>query len=476
MKTLKNLAHDTVRLSLPTPADLGDVSRVRHSRLMARGAAFAMLTLLLVVAPPARAEVTAFENDTWSLSFDGRSNAYYSFEWGDAYPHWSPAQIASFNGNPPKVNSIIWTGFTALPAQDPGMCMMGGLANGKVCTFATSRVHTGFVGNDFGFTIKKKISERLTATGRISLWWPIETDQYRGWSSFYPDPRESYLKLEGPWGGLLAGRALGLHDRGGTTIDFLYANGHSVGNPCSATGQGPLCGFIGYGYQFPSFNAGIVYNTPLRGNGVQLTVGAFDPARTGHQQVVLENTPFPRLESELAMIYRKEAVFFTLFVNGMWQQAGGFIPDMVTGSPVAIKRQALGVSGGGRLEVGGFKMGAVANWDRGGGDRVGLADDIPVDNYGNLRTVMGGLGIIMYSVGKVDVSAGAGLTRVQQTPYDVMNADDVIKNRLGAAGTIVYHLDPSVTWSLQYFRAEHEFWMGQVQKLNFVHSGIDFMW
>ena len=205
-----------------------------------------------------------------------------------------------------------------------------------------------------------------------------------------------------------------------------------------------------------------------------MTVGAYDPARTGHQAVVLENTPFPRVESELAMMYRRESVFFTVFVNGMWQQAGGFIPDTVTGRPLPITRQAL--AGLGRLEVGGFKMGAVANWDRGGGDRIGLADDIPVDNNGNLRTVMGGLGIMMYSMGKVDVSAGAGLTRVQQTPYDVMNEDDVIKNRLGAAGTVVYHIDSSVTWSLQYFRAEHEFWMGQVQKLNFVHSGVDFIW
>src|SRR6185503_13986741 len=96
--------------------------RVRTSRLLKHGGTYAILGLLLLTAPAARAEVTAFENDTWTLSFDGRSNAYYSFEWGDAYPHWTPAQIASFNGNPPKVNSIVWTGFTALPAQDPSMC------------------------------------------------------------------------------------------------------------------------------------------------------------------------------------------------------------------------------------------------------------------------------------------------------------------------------------------------------------------
>ena len=434
------------------------------------------LALLILSAATARAEITAYKDDVWSISFDGRTNAYYSFEWGDAYPHWTAAQIAAFNGNPPKVNSIIWTGFTALPNQDPAMCMNGGNANGSPCTFSTSRVHTGFVGNDFGFTVKKKISDRLRATARMSLWWPIETDQYRGWSSFYPDPRESYLKLEGKWGGLLAGRALGLHDRGATTIDFLYANGHSVGNPCGATGQGPLCGFIGYGYQFPSFNAAFVYNTPLNGNGVQLSVGAYDPARVGHQQVVLENTPYPRVEGEVTATYRNDSVFFTLFVNGMWQQAGGFIPDMVTGAAVPITRQAMGFSGGGRLEVGGFKLGAVGNWDKGGGDRVGLADDIPVDNYGNLRTVTGGLAVAMYSIGPVDLSAGAGLTRVQQTDFDATNGDDVIKNRFGAAGTVVYHIDPSTTWSVQYFRAEHEFWLGQIQRLNFVHSGLDFIW
>ena len=434
------------------------------------------LVLVIATASAARAEVVAYEKGSWKLSFDGRTNAFYSFEWGDAYPHWSPEQIASFNGNPPTVNSIIWNQFTAMPDQSPMMCMNGGLANGKPCTFSTSRVHTGFVGNDFGFTIRKIISDKLTATGRISLWWPIETDQYRGWSSMSPDPRESYLKLEGAWGGLLAGRALGLHDRGGTSIDFLYANGHSVGNPCSATGQGPLCGFIGYGYQFPSFNAGFVYNTPLAGNGIQVSIGAYDPARVGHHTVVLENTPYPRIEGEVTYTNKGDSTFFHLFVNGMWQQAGGFIPDTITGADVRITRQALGVSGGGRLEIGGLKMGAVGNWDKGGGGRVGLADDIPVDDIGNLRVVTGGFGVAMYSFAAVDLSAGLGLTRVQQTAYDNSNHDDVVKNQLGAAGTVVYHIDSTVAWSLQYFHAEHQFWMGQIQKVNFVNTGLDFIW
>jgi len=436
------------------------------------------LALVISAATTARADVVAYSNDTWTISFDGRSNAYYSYEWGDSYPHWTPAQIASFpNGNPPMVNRTIWSGFQNQTNQDPNMCPSTGMdGNGQVCTFSTSRVHTGFVGNDFGFTIKKKISANLTATGRMSLWWPIETDQYRGWSSMYPDPRESYLKLEGRWGGLLAGRALGLHDRGATTIDFLYANGHSVGNPCNASGQGPLCGFIGYGYQFPSFNAGFVYNTPLQGNGFQFTIGAYDPSRIGHAMVNFQNTPYPRLESEASVVYKADRLFFTVFANGMWQRAGGFVPDNVTGKSNLLYRDALGASMGGRLEIGPLKLGVAANYDKGGGELVGLADFIPIDDAGNLRTVTGALGVAMLTLGKLDLSLGGGLTHVQQTSFDVDQKDSVIKDRLGTAGTVVYHIDSSVTWSLQFFRAQHTFWMGQVQNMNFVHTGMDFIW
>ena len=131
---------------------------------------------------------------------------------------------------------------------------------------------------------------------------------------------------------------------------------------------------------------------------------------------------------------------------------------------------------GGRLEIGGLKLGAVANYDKGGGELIGLADFIPVDNNGNLRTVTGAFGVAMYSLGLVDFSFGAGLTHIKQSDFDIMQGANVIKDRLGLAGTIVYHIDSSVTWSIQYFRAEHTFWVGQIQNLNFATTGMDFIW
>lgn len=430
----------------------------------------------LLAARAARAEVIAFANDRWTLSFEGRTAGFYSYESGDASPHYTASQIAANGGQVPTMTgSLIWTGYTATPDQDPGMCAISGSANGQPCTFATSRVHSGFVGNIFGFTARRRISPSLNAMGRIALWWPIETDQYRGFSSMSPDPRESYVKLEGPWGGLLVGRTLGLHDRGGTLIDYLYADGYSIGSPCNATQQGPLCGFIGYGYQFPGYNAGILYNTPVAA-GFQLTIGIYDPVRIGFQNVLLASLPYPRVEGEATFTFESGHVFFTLYANGMWQQASGFVPDPVTSTTARKTVEAHGFSGGGRLQIGGFKIGAGANYDIGGGDLSGLVGPVPIDDQGILRRVTGAMGQAMYSVAGFDFSGGAGITLVQQTASDVTDQNSVIKSRLGEQLSINYHLDTNVVLNAQYFYAQHIFWRGQVQALSDVHAGMTLTW
>ena len=191
-----------------------------------------------------------------------------------------------------------------------------------------------------------------------------------------PDPRESYVKIEGPWGGLQAGRALGLHDRGATMTDFLYANGYSIGGPCNAILQGPLCGNIGYGYQFPGFTAGINYNTPVFA-GFQVTAGIYDPVKIGYG-----GNEFTRL---LGSSYRgggelqprhERSSRCALYVNGMWQKAG----NDVAGVPTFVN--AYGVAYGGRLEVGGLKLGAGGNRDKGTGDFIALVGPVPLDNAG----------------------------------------------------------------------------------------------
>jgi hypothetical protein len=254
----------------------------------------------------------------------------------------------------------------------------------------------------------------------------------------------------------------------------LYVDGNAIGSPCSATGQGPLCGFIGYGYQFPGFNAAILYNTPLAG-GFQLTAGIYDPVRVGQSTVTLDILPYPRVESEATYTYKSPSVVVTLFLNGMWQQAAGFVTNDagITGK---VTRNAVGASYGGRVETGAFKIGVVSNYDVGGGDTSGLVGSVPVDDIGTLRKVTGYMGQAMLSAGSIDVAAGAGITLVQQTDNDVLHQNSVIKERFGASGTLTYHLGPTVALVGQFFHAEHVFWRGQIQMVNFVHSGMNFVW
>jgi hypothetical protein len=403
----------------------------------------------LAVARSAQADVVILEKDGWTVATDGRVNGFYSFETGD----YQPTLPDGTKGN----HGLVGTPF----GNNPDDASEGS-------KFTTSRIHTGYVGSILGFTVKKQISERLKVTGHVAIWWPIETDQFRGYSSMVPDPRESYVKLEGTWGGLLAGRALSLHDRGGTVTDFKYANGYSVGGVCNAVGQGPLCGNIGYGYQFPGFAAGIVYNTPNL-SGFQWTVGLYDPVRIGAGNTEFGRTPVPRIESEANYDLDTPSLKLSLYVNGLWQRAGGDI----AGEPRVVN--AYGAAYGARVELGGFKLGAGGNWDKGTGDMIALVGTVPMNDQGELRTGDGYFGQLMYTIGDVDLAAGGGITRVQELATDVINNLSVIKSRLGLNAGINYHLGPAVL-NAQVFRAQHTYWLGEKQNMTFVHAGMTFVW
>ena len=101
---------------------------------------------------------------------------------------------------------------------------------------------------------------------------------------------------------------------------------------------------------------------------------------------------------------------------------------------------------------------------------------MPIDDQGNLRRVTGYMGQAMYSFAGVDVSAGAGVTMVQQTPSDIADQNSVIKSRLGEQVSVSYHVDANVVLNAQYFYAQHIFWRGQIQQLADLHAGLTLTW
>jgi predicted porin len=400
----------------------------------------------MALARSAQASITLYEKDAWTLSIGGRAQGFYSFAAGDAVPKGEPA---------------------FLTGEGP----IGAVGDGSG-NFATSRMRGGWAASMFGLTVTNQVSDRLKVTGRLSFWFTVEGDQTKGAPNDDGslDIRQGFVKIEGPWGGVLLGRNLGLHSRGSLLQDsFLSADEYSVGSPCNVTGLGITCGQVGYGVLMPGFNAGIVYNTPDL-HGFVLSLGAYDPRRVGPEGMGPQSygqTPLPRFEFEALQHLEVRPLTLDLFLNGMWQRL------VSTGAD--DKLEAYGVGYGLRLGVGPLQLGFVGGWDHGGGMYVPLGD-VSIDSQGHLRDVETYWGQIMYSLGKVDLTGGVGVARMHATVTD--EADpmlSLIKWHQGINGAVLYHLG-SVVLVAQYFRMAHQWSLGQRQVVHVFNTGATFNW
>ena len=139
------------------------------------------------------------------------------------------------------------------------------------------RIRTGFIGNLLGIGVRNQLTPWTTLSGYIQIWAYIESDDRNKSNPNYPDVRQGYAKLEGPWGAFTAGRQRTLISRGATDINVLYAHRWGVGFPNIVDRKGPTQGMVGFGVLGSGFAAGMIYGTPSFG-GLQLNVGIFDPA------------------------------------------------------------------------------------------------------------------------------------------------------------------------------------------------------
>src|SRR5262249_50826028 len=144
---------------------------------------------------------------------------------------------------------------------------MGAIGQGDV---HETRVRSGFLSNILAFGLRRPLTPNVLVSGYIAVWANIENENERPFVPVFPDAREGYLRIEGPFGALAVGRSLTLFSRGATQIDFLYGHRFGVGNPEGFDDQGPSGGFVGYGVLASTFEAGIVYATP-NFHGLMLT-------------------------------------------------------------------------------------------------------------------------------------------------------------------------------------------------------------
>ncbi len=469
-----------------------------HSRPSARAARICLalaglFAFVLLRANDARAEKVLLKDGDWEVYTDGRVGGFVSYVHGDGYPQ--PPYVLPAGTAPGGVGvplHAIKGGGWALPAEnhllnDP----LQGSTTTDAGTVDMMRVRSGFISNLLGFGVRDQLSPNTKVSGYFQLWAYIESMNRQKNNPNPVDVRQGYAKIESFWGSVTAGRMRTLYSRGATDIDTMYAHRWGVGFPNAIDSNGPTLGQIGFGVLGSGFASGVMYGTPTLA-GFHLDLGAFDPiALTGPG--VWARTWVVRPEGELTF----EHSFGTMakvvaFANGAYQEiykSGYCPPHSETGQ--YCSEAAAGFGYGVRVEVGPVHLGFAGHRGKGLGLTYALEQsDAAQDKLGNLRKFDGYYGQSQFVLGPVDLSAGAGITRVFLNQVDKLTAPDprdssgatqviatsVIKYQLGINAGVVYHYTPNLHFDLDYFRAQATWYLGEQQVLHAFNGGMTFSW
>jgi hypothetical protein len=419
---------------------------------------------LFALSGHAQAQTTIIKPaDGWEVYTTGRVGAFVEVLDGQGFPAATPG------------HTLTNEGVTA--ASDPA----NGVANQG--HLFSSRVRSGFLGNILSLGVRRQMTESTTVTGQVSIWATAESDQQRTYEKEQADVREGYLKVQGPGGSLLVGRALSLFGRGATEIDFLYGHGFAVGAPSGFDTSGPSGGHIGYGVMANIFAAGVAYATPSL-YGLQLSVGYYDPATIVGQ--IYQRTKSGRPEAEATFDANLGDVGKVhVFTDGAYQK----LYDGTNGTTQSDS--AYGAAAGARLELGPFHLGVAAYTGKGLGVAFFLNQDESITNQAtaHFRTFDGGYVQTQLQIKKVcglptcgglDFNVGAGITRAHQMTEDLdpmyPGQPDYLKSQMGISGVVVYHFTDYLHAAFDYFRSDVKWWLGEERVIHSFNAGMTLTW
>lgn len=308
-----------------------------------------------------------------------------------------------------------------------------------------------------------KVVGNNTISGRFAVWGNISQQRDKVQAPDV-DLREVYLRIDGPWGGLLAGRNMGIFSRGPISLDYDIEHNFGLGSPCMIVNRAPswgpiaACGHVGFGVLFPAFNAQISYNTP-EFSGFQLTVGIFDPAAV--KESAYTRTPLPRVEGELTF---KVPKYFHAEVSGSWQRLANEDLSCPAGSPPGCKRDLAVDSLGGAISAGvnagPVQLGATGFAGQGLGIWAAI-EDYPVFSAGStggylLRHQKGFAGFGAVNFGNTKIAAGVGQTMISKVSTDPERFTQLNfpAKQFGISAGIYQGILENIVLGLDFFRAD----------------------
>ena len=406
--------------------------------------------LILLFGQTAFADVTIVSRGAWEVYTRGQVNGFLSYGWGDADP------VALTPDETLRPLATLAVDSDGMPKFGPdGHTYVQG-------TFQSMRLRSGYIPNVLAFGLRSRITERVTLHVYIALWSTIESQLQGKTQPIKVDAREGYLRIEGPWGSVLAGRAEELFSRGSSENDFLYGHRYGLGFPGNLDSIGPALGLINFGVMAQFATPGVVYQTPTIG-GLRLSVGLYDPAAL---EEVYDATRFARPEAEIAYDVAATSFKLHLFADGEYQKL-----YMASSNDSAT---SIGICYGGRFEFGPVHLGLEGYY----GPALGLGfslDPVSTRTFA-LRAFDGYSALLQYSAASFDVNLGVGISRGFEQQEDVNDNVSVLKRQIGYSAGIVYHVTNYLHYDIDVLRGDAAWYLGEKQVINFVNTGLTADW
>ena len=194
----------------------------------------------MCAASEARAEMTLYDKDGWTLKHDGLLQGIYSLSMGDSKP-----SDVSTNPTVPGFG-----GWDSPPAGTDGK-------------FVSSRFRSGWTGGRFNWVAGKQLDEDTKVSGVLGIAYSISTDDAPAKTNNLWDVRNAHLKIEAPWGELTIGRGVGLYTLG-AIISVMQSTSAplGLGNACETGNDYLGCYMSGYGTEIPGFLGGVCSTKP----------------------------------------------------------------------------------------------------------------------------------------------------------------------------------------------------------------------
>nr|WP_320165508.1 porin [uncultured Methylophaga sp.] len=273
-----------------------------------------------------------------------------------------------------------------------------------------SGVENGLLPTFFGFNVAMPEINGLKVAARVSISPSTNTGSYVSGSSAM-EQREAFATVDGSFGQILMGKALGLYSANNILLDqTLYGVGATGGNSNITT-----LGRIGYGYDYANWRSQIRW-TSNDMNGFKIAAAVMD---ADEAMVGSATETDPRYEASLSYATAFDNGSLKFWLDGMSQSI-----EQATGDV-----DADGVTVGGQVLFSGFEI-VAAYYDNEGVGGLGGLEGNGADANGNERDGDGYYVQAGYNFGgSTWLKTSYGESNLDRTSLDKANNVDLPEER-----------------------------------------------